>query len=175
MARRIAAPPALPGRHNRAVTFEIIVTWVGRRREPWESLCRDYRQRIERFASVRDVVARPARGDAGARLRAEAGAIRSALPAEVWTVCVDRRGRQLGSSELASEIDRLRTEWQRPVAFVVGSDLGLDRQFLADARFRLSLGRLTLAHELARLTVYEQVYRAFTILAGINYHRQPFD
>ncbi len=170
MARRIT----VRGVHNRLVAFEIVVAWVGRRREPWETLCGDYRQRIERFAPVRELVVRPARGDDRTRLRLEGKAIRSALPADAWTVCLDRNGRRLSSSGLATEVGRLRAEWRRPIVWIVGSDLGLDRNLLESCRFRLSLGPLTLAHELARLTLYEQIYRAFTILEGINYHRRPF-
>ena len=160
--------------HNRSVAFEIVVVRVGRRREPWESLCGEYRQRIGRFAPVREQIVRPARGDDRTRLRLEGDAIRAALPAGAWTVCLDRLGRSLSSRALAAEVGRLRTEWQRPVAWIVGSDLGLDGELLRSSRFRLSLGPLTLPHELARLTVLEQIYRSFTILEGINYHRRPF-
>lgn len=160
--------------HNRSVAFEIVVAWVGRRREPWETLCGDYRQRIEWFAPVRELVVRPARGDDRTRLRLEGKAIRSALPADAWTVALDRGGRPLSSTGLATEVGRLRSEWRRPVVWIVGSDLGLDRNLVNSCRFRLSLGPLTLAHELARLTLHEQIYRAFTILEGINYHRRPF-
>ncbi len=160
--------------HNGPVAFEIAVVWVGRRREPWEALCGDYRRRIERFAPVRELVVRPARGDDRTRLRLEGKAIRSALPADAWTVALDRGGRPLSSTGLATEVGRLRSEWRRPVVWIVGSDLGLDRNLVNSCRFRLSLGPLTLAHELARLTLYEQIYRAFTILEGINYHRRPF-
>ncbi len=151
----------------------MVVAWVGRRRDPWETLCGDYRRRIGRFAPVREVIVRPARGDVSTRLRNEGKALRSALPKDAWTVCLDRRGRSLGSTALAAELRRLRTEWGRPVAWLVGSDLGLEGETLASARSRLSLGPLTLAHDLARLTLYEQLYRAFTIIEGINYHRSP--
>ncbi len=150
------------------------MVWVGRRREPWESLCGDYRQRIQRLVPVREQVVRPARGDDRTRVRLEGNAIRAALSPETWTVCLDRKGRNLNSRGLAVEIGRLRTEWRRPVAWIVGSDLGLDHKLLKSSRLRLSLGPLTLPHELARLTLFEQIYRSFTILEGINYHRQPF-
>ncbi len=159
--------------HNRLVAFEIVVAWVGRRREPWETLCGDYRRKIERFAPLRELVVRPARGDDRTRLRLEAEAIRAALPADAWTVCLERNGRLLGSNGVATEVGRLREEWRRSVVWIVGSDLGIDRALVDSCRFRLSLGPLTLAHELARLTLYEQIYRAFTILEGINYHRRP--
>ena len=123
---------------------------------------------------MREQVVRPARGDDRTRLRLEGKAIRAALPDDAWTVCLDRKGRNLSSDALATEVERLRREWRRPVAWIVGSDLGLDRELLKSSRFRLSLGSLTLPHELARLTVFEQIYRSLTILEGINYHRRPF-
>ncbi len=89
-------------------------------------------------------------------------------------MALDRRGRTYSSEELADEISRWRREWPHPIAFVVGSDLGLTPQVVEGARLVLSFGPLTLPHELARLVLYEQVYRALSIAAGINYHRQPF-
>ena len=60
------------------------------------------------------------------------------------------------------------------IAFLVGSDLGLGAAVLERASHHLSLGSLTLAHETARLVLYEQLYRAFAIEHGIKYHRAPF-
>ena len=70
-------------------------------------------------------------------------------------------------------LKRLQTDWPHPIAFLLGSDLGLDDGVRAAAREQLSLGPLTLAHELARLVLYEQIYRGFCITAGIKYHRDP--
>jgi 23S rRNA (pseudouridine1915-N3)-methyltransferase len=56
---------------------------------------------------------------------------------------------------------------------VIGSDLGLDRAVLNASRWTLSLGRLTLSHELARVVLYEQLFRALSIEAGMSYHREP--
>ena len=61
-----------------------------------------------------------------------------------------------------------------PVVFFLGSDLGLDPNLVAKCRQRLSLGPLTLPHALARLILLEQLYRALSILEGIQYHRRPF-
>lgn len=59
------------------------------------------------------------------------------------------------------------------MVFLIGSDLGLDHSVLESARWTLSLGRLTLSHELARVVLYEQLYRALSIEAGMSYHRLP--
>ena len=154
---------------------ELLIAWAGRHhRSTWEELCSDYRRRIGRFSAVRDL---PVRGrDSAAdpqRQRAEGRALLDALPSPSWVVALDGRGRMIDSEGLAAELARWRREWPHPVAFLIGSDLGLDPAALAAARSTLSLGPLTLSHELARLVLYEQLYRALSIEAGLSYHREP--
>jgi 23S rRNA (pseudouridine1915-N3)-methyltransferase len=79
----------------------------------------------------------------------------------------------VSSVELAQELGRLREDWPHPIAFLLGSDLGLHPEVLEAARQSLSLGPLTLPHELARLVLYEQLFRVVTMDAGIKYHREP--
>ena len=158
------------------MAFEIHVLWAGRhQRDSWEELCSGYARRIARWVPIRDRAIRVRRGgDRAQRLRDEAEALSAAVPRDALLVALDRRGRTYSSEELADEISRWRREWPHPIAFVVGSDLGLTPQVVERARLVLSFGPLTLPHELARLVLYEQVYRALSIAAGINYHRQPF-
>jgi 23S rRNA (pseudouridine1915-N3)-methyltransferase len=122
---------------------------------------------------VRDlpVRAREAAGDPQ-RQRGEARALLAALPPSTWTVALDARGEAAGSERFAADLSRLRREWPHPVAFLLGSDLGLDPGLRREARQVLSLGPFTLSHELARLVLYEQLYRALSIEAGMSYHRQ---
>jgi len=154
---------------------ELVVLWAGRhRRSSWEEICDSYRRRIERLASVRDV---PVRARAGAddpqRLRLEGQALLAALPPDSWSFALDSRGETLTSEQLADRLSLLRKEWPHPVAFFIGSDLGLDRAVLEGVRAVLSLGPLTLSHELARVVLYEQLFRALSIEAGMSYHREP--
>ncbi len=160
---------------------EYIVAWAGRHhRDAWEEICGEYRKRIAPHVPIRDlpvrVAARGAREESAEqsreRLRIEGRALRDALPGEVYLVALDRRGAAVSSEELAARLVRLRDEWPHPVAFVLGSDLGIGAGLLAEARWRWSLGPLTLPHELARVVVYEQLYRAVSIAAGISYHRR---
>ena len=155
---------------------EIHIVWAGRRRRrEWETLCADYRRRIERTLPVRDRLVKSAvGGDGQARRRAEADELAAALPEPCWTVALDPRGRARSSADLAAWLRRRREEWPHPLAFLIGSDLGLDEVVLARARERLSLGPMVFGHELARLVLYEQVYRALAIERGIKYHREPF-
>lgn len=154
---------------------EFLVLWAGRhRRDVWDSLCAEYRERIGRWTPVREqaVKVKPV-GDPRSRLAAEGEALLGAVPDPCWLVALDRRGSELSTEQLARRLRRLRREWPHPVAFVLGSDLGLHRSVLDAARLRLSLSKLTFPHELARLLLYEQLYRVLSIHAGIKYHRQP--
>lgn len=154
---------------------ELIVTWAGRhRRDTWDRLCRDYRGRIERWMPIREVVVKArGRGEGRERRAAEGEALLAALPDPCWLVALDRRGKTLSTEELARLLGELRREWPHPIAFAVGSDLGLDPALLRRARLALSLSALTFPHELARLLLYEQLYRVLSIHEGIQYHRGP--
>lgn len=154
---------------------ELVIVWAGRHhRSGWEEICTDYRRRIVRWVPVRDV---PVRARAAAedpqRQRIEGQALLAAVPDPVWIVALDSRGEMSDSGQLAERLSRLRNEWPHPIVFIIGSDLGLDRAVVDAARWTLSLGRLTLSHELARVVLYEQLYRALTIEAGMSYHREP--
>jgi len=86
-------------------------------------------------------------------------------------MALDVGGRQLSSEAFAEHLLRLQERWPHAVVFALGSDLGLDPLVLERADDVLSLGPMTLAHELARLVLYEQIYRAMTIRSGFKYHR----
>ncbi|HEV3456244.1 MAG TPA: 23S rRNA (pseudouridine(1915)-N(3))-methyltransferase RlmH [Thermoanaerobaculia bacterium] len=154
---------------------ELVVLWAGRhQRSGWEELCASYRRRIERLAPVRDLPVRARVGsDDPQRQRAEMQALLAALPQPSFPVALDARGEALASEVFAERLRRVRDEWPHPVAFLIGSDLGLDAGLLGEARWVLSLGPMTLSHELARVVLYEQLYRALSIGAGMSYHREP--
>ncbi len=154
---------------------EIVILWAGRhRRDRWDDLCADYRDRISRFVSLRELPVKVRdRQDEHVRLREEGRALLAAVAPPVRRVALDRRGKPVSSKAFARWLERQQEEWPHPLCFVVGSDLGLDREVTEAADMVMSLGPMTLPHELARLVLYEQVYRAFTIKAGIRYHREP--
>lgn len=154
---------------------ELVVLWAGRhQRSHWEEICASYRKRIGHLATVRDL---PVRARAGAddpqRRKAEGQALLAAVPPSGWTIALDSRGEAISSEQLAARLARLKTEWPHPVAFLIGSDLGLDPAVIETARSVLSFGPMTLSHELARVVLYEQLYRALSIEAGMSYHREP--
>jgi len=151
----------------------IVLVWVGRRApEPYEALCREYADRLGRHLPFAELRVQPADGRASDRRRAlakEAEKIRRHLSPGDALVALDERGRERTTEELAGWL-RDRTSVRR-VAFVIGSDLGLDAELRNGASEAISLSRLTLPHHLARLVLLEQLYRACDLLAGGQYHR----
>lgn len=84
-------------------------------------------------------------------------------------LCVE--GKQISSEELAAMLAQRAGSGAGDVAFVIGSSHGLDESVKQAAQARISLGRITLPHQLARLVLTEQIYRACTINAGMKYHK----
>jgi len=152
---------------------EIVVLWASRhRRGRFDEAIADYQKRLEPLLRLtdRNVRSRSAATD-DERRRGEGEAMLQALPARSFVVALDPGGRMLDSEAFAERLRKLEESWPHAVVFAVGSDVGLARDVLERADERLSLGPMTLPHELARLVLYEQIYRALTIRSGINYHR----
>jgi len=108
---------------------------------------------------------------APSRKSEEAKALRAALPEGV-IVALDERGKSLGSEAFAGQIARWRNDGRPGVSFVVGGADGLDPGFVGSADLTLSFSPLTWPHQLVRIMLAEQLYRATTILSGHPYHRE---
>lgn len=113
--------------------------------------------------------ARASGRDRGRRLADEAARLETVLGTDVTMIALERTGREIDSEMLAARIDRWLAAG-RDLVFVVGGADGLDPALTARADFSWSLSPLTFPHQLARLIVLEQIYRASTILAGHPYH-----
>jgi 23S rRNA (pseudouridine1915-N3)-methyltransferase len=85
----------------------------------------------------------------------------------IWDSC----GKDMGSVDFSRFLDHLRNDGVPDVWMVVGGPLGISQRLLARADYVLALSKMTFPHDLARLMVMEQVYRAFTILKGEPYHK----
>lgn len=109
-------------------------------------------------------------GSAPARKVAEAKSLIEALPEKCTLVLFDERGKGLNSADFAALIGRSR-DAGRDVALVIGGPDGVDDSLRARADAVISLGPMTLPHQLVRVLAAEQVYRAATILSGHPYHR----
>lgn len=131
----------------------------------------EYAGRVARQIPFELVVAAEASGDDEPARRKEAEALRRRLRDRDLVVALDERGEALTSEGLAARLRQAERSGGRDVAFVVGGPSGLDPSLLRAAAWKLSLSRLTLPHQLARLILVEQIYRALTILRGEPYHK----
>jgi 23S rRNA (pseudouridine1915-N3)-methyltransferase len=151
---------------------DLVILAVGRLRPALREVADDYLRRLGRYAGTREIEIREA-GRARtvpAQLEEEAARLVARLPAGGGMVALAREGQGWTSAELARRVDQWRLA-ARPVTFVIGGSRGLAATLLDQAERRWSLGPLTLPHELARVVVLEQLYRAFTILRGEPYHK----
>ncbi|HSC59377.1 MAG TPA: 23S rRNA (pseudouridine(1915)-N(3))-methyltransferase RlmH [Gemmatimonadales bacterium] len=153
--------------------MRLALTAVGALRGPgFRAACDEYLGRLRHYAEVteREVKEAGRVKDVASRQAAEADRLGAVLPEGATVVALAREGTPWTSRGLADRLERWRLE-ARPVAFVIGGSTGLAPAFIQRAAARWSLGPLTLPHELARIVVAEQLYRAFTILRGEPYHK----
>jgi len=106
-----------------------------------------------------------------ARKAEEARALRDSLPAGI-VVALDERGRSIDSDAFAGQLGRWRDDGRPAASFVIGGADGLDADFVGSADLVLSFSPLTWPHQLVRIMLAEQLYRATTILSGHPYHRE---
>ncbi len=153
--------------------MRVRLVWIGRtRNEHVRALVADYLARLERFTrcavtELRESASKDERGV----VAEESRRIADALRADAFVVLLDVEGREWSSPELAAELERWQTRGLKEVAFVVGGHLGVAPELKARANVRWSLSRLTLTHELARVLLVEQLYRAYTITRGLPYQK----
>jgi 23S rRNA (pseudouridine1915-N3)-methyltransferase len=150
----------------------LFILAVGRLRSAYRETCDDYVRRLGRYTRVEEAEVREASRapTVEAQRQEEASRLRARLPGAATVVALTREGSAWTSEELARRVDGWRAAG-RPLAVVLGGSHGLSADFLSATGVRWSLGPLTLPHELARVVVVEQLYRAFTILRGEPYHK----
>ena len=147
---------------------------VGRLKERhWREAADEYLKRLGPYArvSVTEVPDRDVSADEARALEAEAAGVLKAIPEGAMVAALEIGGQARSSEEFAAWLEALGTSGRSHVVFVVGGAAGLHPDVLARADERISLGALTLPHQLARVVLLEQLYRAFRIIRGEPYHR----
>jgi len=144
--------------------LKLTVAWIGKTKNAAiQSLTDEYLKRLRQYSEAE-----------GVSLRDEAALLklcgRDGRGLRRGLVLLDWRGKQLSSEELAQFLRERQERNPAPLVFAIGPADGFSEATREQADFVLSLGKMTLAHELARAVVLEQLYRAFTILKGHPYH-----
>jgi 23S rRNA (pseudouridine1915-N3)-methyltransferase len=101
----------------------------------------------------------------------EADLLLSNLAPSTFTIALDSQGKQLSSKGLAAKIEHFEKTGVRHITFIIGGPLGLSSRILEMANYRMSLSQLTFTHDMVRMILIEQLYRAHTILSGGKYHK----
>lgn len=155
--------------------MKVRIVAVGRTRGVLEDAVREYEERAGRYwkLEVEEVDAGAAGKDpAPQRVRSEEGErILARIPEGFEVFALTREGRPMGSRDLARHLSERMVHSAPGMAFVIGGAFGLDASVVRRADRRLSLSSMTLPHEMARLFLAEQLYRAGTILRHEPYHK----
>ena len=154
--------------------MRIAVLAVGRLKERfWRDAAEEYIKRLGPYSTLRvvEIADRDSGRDESRALAEEGADIVRALPDGAHVVALEIGGKQRSSEEFSAHLDELGLSGRSSVAFVIGGSVGLSAEVLARADERMSLGPMTLPHNLARVVLLEQLYRAFRISRGEPYHK----
>ncbi|MBN1248746.1 MAG: 23S rRNA (pseudouridine(1915)-N(3))-methyltransferase RlmH [Anaerolineae bacterium] len=152
----------------------LTIAAVGRLRTlHWQAAQQDYAARLERYTQLSIIEVRDHVGgnlpDQVAISR-EGVALLEAVEGIPWMIALDAKGKQTTSEGFASYLHK-QVSVYRDVAFLIGGPVGLSEEVLSRCSERLSFSPMTFPHELARVMLLEQLYRAMTILSGEQYHK----
>ena len=142
--------------------MKLKLAWIGRNKNPAiQSLRDDYTQRTSRYIQIETQ-----------EFASEAALLKwmDKIAPRPFFVALDSRGKQLSSEELATFISQHQDRGTQSMLFAIGPADGFSDAALKQSQLQLSMGKMTLAHELALVVLTEQIYRAFTILKGHPYH-----
>lgn len=159
--------------------MRMIVIAIGRLKQgPERDLAERYRVRFDdsgRRLGFRRIetheIPESRHGDAKARIAEEGAAIAALIPDEAAIIALDERGDNIDSAAFARHLGRWRDDSVPACVFVIGGADGLSPDLRRKAKFALAFGKATWPHQMVRIMLLEQVYRAATILSGHPYHR----
>lgn len=159
--------------------MRLVVVSIGRLKQgPERELAERYRERFDdlgrklgfRGLEIHEISESRAR-DTATRIAEEAAAISAVLPEKALLVALDERGKSIDSAGFAQHLGRWRDEGIAATVFTIGGADGLSPELQRKAKLRIAFGSATWPHQMVRVMLLEQIYRAATILAGHPYHR----
>lgn len=157
------------------MTISLIV--IGKLKEEYlRNACAEYIKRLGRYCTFElheldecRLSDSPSDKEIAAALKKEAEQIKKYAKGMIVPMCIE--GKQLTSPELSEKITSAGVSGQSTVTFIIGSSFGLDPEIKAMGTLKLSMSKMTFPHQLARVMLLEQIYRAFQIAEGGKYHK----
>lgn len=159
--------------------LNITLLCVGKLKEAyWREACAEYEKRLGAFCRFRLVEVseerlpdNPSNAQIAAAIEAEGRRLLEQIPRDsaVMPLCIE--GKELDSPALANRIEKIAVEGTSHIVFIIGGSWGLSEKVKSKATLRLSMSPMTFPHQLARVMVMEQIYRAFQISSGGKYHK----
>lgn len=159
--------------------MNIQIICIGKLKEKyWTEAIAEYSKRLSRFCSLEIIELKEARlPDKASQAEEEAvkieegKSILKAIKAGTFVITLEIFGKQLSSPELAEKLENLSLDGKSNIAFVVGGSLGLSSEVSKRADYKLSFSKMTFPHQMMRVILLEQIYRAFKINRNETYHK----
>ncbi|MBQ6381723.1 MAG: 23S rRNA (pseudouridine(1915)-N(3))-methyltransferase RlmH [Clostridia bacterium] len=159
--------------------LKVKIICVGKLKEKYLSAAvEEYLKRLQAFCKVEikelaevRLPESPSEAQIAEGLKKEGQKILAEIPAGAYTYCLQVEGRQLSSEALAKSIHDTTVAGKSCIAFIIGSSFGLDAEVKQRADCALSISKMTFPHQLVRVILLEQIYRAMSINTGMKYHK----
>lgn len=157
--------------------FNIKIITVGKLKEQYlKDACCEYLKRLKRFGNVQVIELdeyrlsdNPSEKEIEKALEIEGNNILKQAKGYLIAMCIE--GKQLSSTKFAEKISRISVDGQNNISFIIGSSFGIAENVKKSADFMLSMSEMTFPHQLARVMLLEQIYRAFQINSNGKYHK----
>lgn len=140
-----------------------------------EQASNDYLKRIKKYTKIKVTQFQDVKivsdAETDKALEKEANSILKAIGKEDYVIALAIDGKQMDSVEFSELIKQKQMDTKGDITFIIGSSFGLHGKVLDKADLKLSFSKMTFAHQLFRVLLFEQIYRAFTIINGTPYHK----
>lgn len=159
--------------------INVTVIALGKLKEKYmRDFCDEYSKRLSAYCrlnitelSPKPLPDNPSQSEIGQALRSEAQLIKAKIPSGsyVFSMCIE--GKQMSSEAFSKKLSKLAIDGKSSIVFIIGSSFGLDEEIKKMSDERFSMSEMTFPHQMARVMLLEQLYRAFQIANGGKYHK----
>lgn len=159
--------------------MNITIVCIGKLKEKyWEAAVSEYSKRLGSYCSLQidelketRISDNPSQAEEEAVKIEEGRSILKRIKKDSYVITLEIKGNTITSEELSSQIDRLALQGKSNIYFIIGGSLGLSKEVSDRADYKLSFSKMTFPHQMMRVILLEQIYRAFKISKNENYHK----